>query len=304
MTVHDRDESRSFPPEVAVHLVKLACELPQLQSVPLALWDCAELARQLVTDKVVETISPDTVRRILRNNHLKPWRQHSWLSPTVPRDAAFGSSVRTTCELYTRPLGSHEIVLSIDEKTSIQPRGRTARTLPARPNEPVRVEHEYVRSGALNLFAAFDTRKGEIFGWNAELKRADEFISFLNYIDASLPPSFSAVYVVLDNLRVHKSRAVLAWLAQHPRFIFHFPPVHCSWLNQIEQWFSILQRKALRYLDFDSTLALDRYLHQFIARWNQSAHPFNWSTKSVAKVLAKCPPAEAVPDAHQFTYLA
>jgi transposase len=90
------------------------------------------------------------------------------------------------------------------------------------------------------------------------------------------------------NLRVHKCKAVQAWLSEDPRFVFHFPPVHCSWMNQVEQWFSILQRKALRIADFDGLLALDRHLHQFFAHWNRYAHPFNWTSKSVAKVMAKC----------------
>lgn len=297
MTVHVRGASRFFPPEVAVHLVKLACELPQLRGVPLSLWDCAELAAQLIADKVVESISAETVRRILRHNQLKPWRQHAWLSPMVPRDAAFASSVRTICDLYTRTLDSHEVVLCVDEKTSIQPRRRTSPTLPARAKEPVRVEHEYVRSGALQLFAAFNTRTGEVIGWDASRKRAAEFVAFLDLLDARFPATVTTVHLVLDNLIVHKSKAVRAWLSEHPRFHFHFPPVHCSWLNQVEQWFSILQRKALRALDFESTLALDRHLHHFIARWNASAHPFNWGTRSVAKVLAKCPSNEMLPHA-------
>ena len=263
----------------------------------MALWDCTGIARQLVVDGLVKAISPDTVRRVLRGVQIKPWQVHSWLSPTVPRDAAFAAAIRDLADLYTRPLGSHEIVLCVDEKTSIQPRGRTSPTLPARAKEPVRVEHEYIRSGALQLFAAFNTRTGQVIGWNASRKRATEFIAFLDLLDASLPATVTAVHLVLDNLIVHKSKAVRAWLNEHPRFRFHFPPVHCSWMNQVEQWFSILQRKALRYLDFDSTLALDCHLHHFFEHWNAHAHPFNWSTGSVAKVLAKCAAAEALPDA-------
>ncbi len=227
-------------------------------------------------------------------NQLKPWREHSWLSAKVPRDADFAAAVREVCALYTRPPAAHEVVLRVDEKTSIQPRGRTSPTLPAQPVKPVRVEQTYTRGGALNLFAAFNTRTGEVIGWSAERKRAAEFVSFLDLLDASLPASVTAVHLVLDNLRVHKSKAVKAWLTEHPRFVLHFPPVHCSWMNQVEQWFAILQRKALRVTDFESTLA---HLHRFIAHWNRHAHPFNWTTGSVTKVLAKCPAAETLPDA-------
>ena len=109
---------------------------------------------------VVESISADTVGRILNNHRLKPWRHHLWLSPKVPRDAAFAAQVREICDLYTRVLAAHEVVLCVDEKTSLQPRTRKAPTRPALPGQPVRVEHEYERKGALNLFAAFDTRTG------------------------------------------------------------------------------------------------------------------------------------------------
>lgn len=268
-----------------------------MRGLPLALWDCAELARRLVAEEIVEAISPETVRRILALNQLKPWREHSWLSANVPRDAHFATAIQAICDLYTRLLAAHEIVLCIDEKTSIQPRGRTSPTLPAQPAKPVRVEQNYTRSGALNLFAAFNTRSGQVIGWSATRKRASEFVSFLDLLDASLPASITTVHLVLDNLRVHKSKAATAWLTAHPRFVLHFPPVHCSWMNQVEQWFAILQRKALRTADFESTLALDRHLHGFIAHWNSHAHPFNWTSGSVTKVLAKCAAAEALPDA-------
>jgi hypothetical protein len=87
---------------------------------------------------------------------------------------------------------------------------------------------------------------------------------------------------------MHKGKRARAWLAKHPRFVFHHPPVHCSWMNQVEQWFSILQRKRLRIADFADKAALAERLQAFIAEWNQVAHPFKWTTKSVAKVMAKC----------------
>lgn len=248
-------------------------------------------------DEVVSHISAETVRLVLAQNDLKPWRYHTWLSAKVARDADFAAAIGVICDLYTRPLAAHEVVLCVDEKTSIQPRQRPAPTRPAAAGRPVQVEQEYKRDGAFNLFAAFNTRTGEVIGWNAERKRADECVAFLNLLDASLPPELTVVHVVLDNLRVHKSKVVNAWLAQHPRFIFHFPPIHCSWMNQVEQWFSILQRKALRFADFAGLLALDRHLHQFIERWNRIAHPFNWTTKSIAKVMAKCTIADSLPDA-------
>src|SRR3954449_1042340 len=284
---------RSFPPEVALHLVKMACERPDDRGRSLSFWDCREMARQLVAEGVVPRISPDTVRRVLEHHHLKPWRHHLWLSPKVPRDEAFATAVREIADLYTRPLRDDEVVLCVDEKTSLQPRPRKSPTMAAQPRRPVRVEHEYGRCGALNLFAAFDTRSGKVYGMTADRKRQEEFLAFLEMLDGAFGPEITAIHVVLDNLRMHKGKKVQAWLAKHPRFVFHHPPVHCSWMNQVEQWFSILQRKRLRIADFADKAALAERLQAFIAEWNQVAHPFQWSTKSVAKVMAKCERAES-----------
>lgn len=253
----------------------------------LSHWDCAELARQLVREGVVESISPQTVQRILYNHKLKPWRKHLWLSPKVLRDETFIAQINEIVELYTRPLAPHEIVLCADEKTSLQPRTRVSPTLPTQPGLPTRVEHEYERKGALNLFAAFDTRTGKVYGQCHERKRQAEFIEFLEYLDREIPAPVTLIHVVMDNLRVHKGKQVQAWLAKHPRFQFHFPPVHCSWMNQVEQWFSILQRKRLAIADFESKADLKAKLEAFIREYNEHAHPFNWTTKSVAKVMAK-----------------
>src|SRR5215472_18931892 len=125
--------SRSFPPEVALYVVKIACERPDERGRSLSQWDCIEIARQLVRDGVVAKISAETVRRILLSHRLKPWRQKMWLSPKVPRDAAFAAAVQEICDLYTRPLAPDEVVLCVDEKTSLQPRPRKSPTLAAQP---------------------------------------------------------------------------------------------------------------------------------------------------------------------------
>ena len=287
--------SRSFPPEVALHLVKMACERPEEHGRSLSFWDCQELAAQLVAEAIVPSISVETVRRILEDHHLKPWRYHLWLSPKVPRDEAFAAAVEEICDLYTRPLPADEVVLCVDEMTSLQPRPRKSPTLAAKQDQPTRVEHEYGRCGALNLFAAFDTRSGKVYGQTAGRKRQAEFIAFLEYLDREIPGSVKTIRIVLDNLRMHKGKQVQAWLAKHPRFVFHHPPVHCSWMNQVEQWFSIARRKRLRIVDFPSKEKLDERLMAFIDEWNQTAHPFNWTTKSVAKVMAKCHSEDSKP---------
>lgn len=279
---------RVFPPIVATHLVKLACELPDDEARSLSTWTCAELARTLIRDGVADTISPSSVQRILASEKLKPWRVHHWLSSKVPRDDRFRETVRNICDLYTRTLGAHERVLSIDEKTSLQPRTRTSATRPALPGgTPVRLEHEYERKGALNLLAAFDTRSGDVIGICRRRKRQVELIDLLEAIDRDTSPSTTVIHVVCDNVITHKGKLVRAWLAKHPRFQFHFTPVHCSWMNQVEQWFSILQRKRLRAPNFADLADLEAKILAFVGEWNEIAHPFGWTAKSFEKVLSK-----------------
>ncbi len=277
---------------MALHAVKIACERPDLKGRSLSQWDCVEIARELVRDGIVESISAESVRQLLLHHRLKPWRHEMWLSPKVPRDAAFAASVREICDLYTRPLRDDEMVLCVDEKTNLQPRPRKSPTLAARRDRPVRVEHEYGRCGALHLFAAFDTRTGKVYGRTAERKRQVEFIGFLEQLDREIPAAIKTIHVVLDNLRMHKGKQVQAWLKEHPRFVFHHPPVHCSWMNQVEQWFGILQRKRLRIADFASKEHLAERLMAFVREWNERAHRFNWTAKSFEKVLARCESAE------------
>jgi transposase len=280
-----------------MYVVKIACERPDELGRSLSQWDCTEIVRQLVRDGVVSSISAETVRRILLSHRLKPWRQKMWLSPKVPRDAAFASLVQEICDLYTRPLRSDEVVLCADEMTSLQPRPRKSKTLATAKDRPTRVEHEYGRCGALNLFAAFDTRTGKVYGQTAGRKRQSEFIAFLEQLDREIPETITTIHMVLDNLVMHKGKQVQAWLAKHPRFVFHHPPVHCSWMNQVEQWLGILRRKRLRIADFPSKEHLADRLMAFIREWNEIAHPFNWTSKSVVKVMAKCQVEEIEPTA-------
>ena len=276
-----------FPPEVALHVVKLACELPDHVGRSLVQWNCPDLARQLEASGIVQSISAETIRCILQSHRLKPWRHHLWLSAKVPRDEQFAKQVQEIVDLYTRPLADWEMVLCVDEKTNLQPRPRKAPTLPARPGSPTRLEHEYQRAEALHLFAAFDTRTGKVYARTALRKRQKEFIALLAQLEWEIPSSIRRISLVLDNLSVHKGKQVQAWLQSHPRFVCFFLPVHCSWMNQVEQWFSIVQRKRLRILDFSDLDHLAERLLAFVAEWNTHAHPFNWSTKSALKVMAK-----------------
>jgi hypothetical protein len=272
--------------------VHRACELPAEAGRSLGQWDCTELARQLVRDAVVRAITPQTVQRLLARERLKPWRSHVWLHHRQPRDAAFLACIRMILDLYTRPLSSTEVLLSLDEKTSLQPRPRTSATRPALPGEsgqpgrPVQVEHEYARAGALHLFAAFDTRSGHVYGLTFRRKRQVEYLALLAHLDATIPAHVTTIHLLADNVSVHHGQAVRAWLAQHPRFVTHFTPVHCSWMNQVEQWFGILQRKRLRHPNFADLPALGAAITAFIAEWNEVAHPFKWTVTSFDRVIA------------------
>jgi DDE superfamily endonuclease len=283
-----------FPPAVALHVVRVACERPDPLGRSLSQWDCTELARQLIAAGIVAEISAATVRRILAAHQLEPWRQHVWLYPTQPQDAAFYATVAELIDLYTRLLRPDELVLSVDEKTSLPPRPRRNPTLPAQPrNLPNRHEHECTRAGALNLFAAFDTRSGQVYGHCYERKRQRECIALLEGVDVEIDKGIHTIHLACDNVSTHHGKEVRKWIANHPRFVFHFTPVHCSWMNHVEQRFSILQRKRLRLVDFESKDHLRAKPEQFTRERNQHAHPFNRSTKSVAKVMAAAPAAAA-----------
>ena len=273
--------------------MRRACELPEQAGRSLSQWDCAELARQLVRDEVVASISPQTVQRMLAADRLKPWRSHVWLHPRRPRDATFAVHVRAVADLLTRPLADDEVVLSLDEMTSLQPRPRRAPTRPAQPGQPVQVEHEYRRAGATHLFAAFDTRSGQVYGVTTRRKRQVEYLTLLEHLDQTIPAAITTIHLLADNVSVHHGKRVQGWLADHPRFVAHFTPVHCSWMNPVEQWFGILRRKRLRSPNFVDLPALQRAIHQFIAEWNEIAHPFRWTARSFDKILAKVDAAMA-----------
>ena len=174
-------------------------------------------------------------------------------------------------------------------------RPRKSPTKAAKKDRPTLIEHEYARCGALNLFAAFDTRTGKVYGHTAGRKRQGEFIAFLEQLEGEIPASVTTIHIVLDNVRMHKGKQVQACLTKHTRFVFHHPPVHCSWMNQVEQWFGILKRKRLRIADFADKEKLAERLMAFIREWNETAHPFNRTSKSVAKVMAKCQIGKAKP---------
>ena len=273
-----------FSTEVVLHIVKIACEMPEKYGRSLSVWDCNEIAKELVRSGVVIYISDESVRRILESQKIKPWKHHMWLSEKKPRDQAFCDCVREITDLYFRPLLSNECVLCMDENTSIQARKRIAEPKAAKAKRPVLVEHEYERKGALNLFAAFDTRTGKVYGRCYKRKRQIECIDFFEYLDETIPKSITIIHIICDNVSTHHGKEVKKWVAEHPRFRLHYTPVHCSWMNQVEQWFGILKRKRLIISHFQSVEDLERSLNLFIQQWNEQAHAFKWNEKTRTKL--------------------
>jgi DDE superfamily endonuclease len=192
--------------------------------------------------------------------------------------------------LYTPPLRRDDMVLAVDEKTSVPPRPRLSPTRPAQPQHiPTRHAHEDKRAGALNLVAAFDPRAGKVYGQGYARTRQREFRAFLEVLDAEIDECIRIIHLVCDHVSTHHGQEVRKWFATHPRFVGHLTPVHGAWMNQVEQWLSSVPRKRLRSVDFDSKDHLREKIEQFIQAWNQPAPPFNWSTQSVAKVMAVAP---------------
>lgn len=225
----------------------------------------AELKRQ-----TGETMSLSEIGRTLRCGGLRPHRVRMWLHSPDPE---FKAKVKVICDLYLSPPPG-AVVLSVDEKTGMQARA-DLHPIHTRGQGRVRKEFEYVRNGTSTLIAAFNIQTGEVFGgcWRRTAAGIDRFLEAL----AKKHPD-GDVYVVWDNLNVHKGAAIEAFNARHGgRFHFVYTPIHASWMNQVEIWFSILQRRVLRHGSFSSPPDLDAAVMGFIRRWNDvERRPFRW----------------------------
>lgn len=230
---------------------------------------------------IVAQISGTTLWRWLGQDALRPWRHRSWI---FPRDPNFVRKASRVLDLYQRrwqgkPLGPRDYVLSIDEKTSIQARRRRHRSLPPAPRRPMYVEHEYTRTGALAYLAAWDVHRAKLFG-RCECKTGIAAFERLVAQVMGQEPYRSAhrVFLVADNGSSHRGpRAVARLRARWRNVILVHTPVHASWLNQIEVYFSIVERKLLSPSDFDSPAELERSVMAFQERYQQAAKPFRWT---------------------------
>jgi transposase len=261
-------------------VVALACQLPAATGVPLSRWTGPELAAELAARGLAGSISVSSVLRILAEHPVKPWQYRSWIYPRAPD---FEAKARVILDLYQgfyqgKPLRPGDRLLSFDAKPSIQARGRCHPTAPAAPGKPVRVEHEYVRHGALALLAGLDVHTGKVFAATPATTGIKPFMNLIGQVMAR-PEYTSAprVFVIVDNGSDHRGQAAIDRLATaHPNAIMIHTPVHASWLNQIEIFLSIIQKEVVSPNDFAGLDELARTLLAFVDRYNQTARPFNW----------------------------
>ena len=217
-------------------------------------------------------IGKSQTQAILAEADLKPHQVRSWL---VSLDPDFDTKRAEVCGLYLNP-PENAIVVSVDEKTSIQANQPIRREFPIEPGKPARREFEYKRHGVQALLAGLLVHTGEVIADVYDRNTQVEFIDFLERLESQIPAG-KQVHAILDNLRVHKTPNVNQWLAAHPRWTFHFTPTHASWLNQIELFFSILSRRLLRRGTFASKADLRTQLLAFIEHYNPTAKPFAWT---------------------------
>lgn len=271
---------RSFPPEVVVAVKALACELPSRLGVPLSRLHVPDITAEVIERGIVAEISGTTVWRWLSEDAIRPWRQRSWI---FPRDPDFRAKAGRVLDLYARcwdgkTLGKRDYVISADEKTSIQSRIRCHPTLPTAPARPMRVEHEYVRGGALAYLAAWDVHRAKVFGRCEPTTGIAPFDRLVEQVMTTEPyASARHVFWVVDNGSSHRGQAAVDRLQQrwsNARLVQL--PVHASWLNQVEIYFSVVQRKVLTPNDFTDLTEVEARLLAFERRYEQTASPFEW----------------------------
>jgi hypothetical protein len=295
-TYRGRELHGTFPPEVRVQATALACSRPREENVPLARWSNAEIARRLMALGMVASIAASTVGRWLASEKIRPWRYHSWQHILNPQ--AFLERARPVLRLYgqAKALLKRGIwVVCVDEKTSIQARKRPRKPDPTVPGHPVHVLHRYKRKGALNLFAALSVADGKVYGKCRLRKRFVDFQAFLlgTVIPEALARGVHTLALILDNSTTHAPKQFERWLQEQIEangwalsIQVYWLPVTASWLDQIEIWFSILQRKLLQPNHFERLGSLKLDIVNFIAYHNQTAKPIQW-TYTVEKLEQK-----------------
>lgn len=216
------------------------------------------------------------VSDILRRNGLKPHLSRTY---KVSKDPNFAEKVKDVVGLYLNP-PEHAVVLSMDEKTSIQALNRTQPPLPLRTGRAIRHTHDYKRNGVVDLYAALEIATGKVTHRITERHTAVDFLAFMKNVARAYPRR--ELHVILDNSSSHSTPAIQDWLAKNPRIRFHYTPTSASWLNQVEGFFGILAKQSLSSTDFHSKAALREHLDAYMAAWNDAPTPFAWTKPATA----------------------
>jgi transposase len=270
-----RDKTRPsrippLEPEVATRVVELTQADPPGETTH---WTAAVMAARV-------KISVSSVQRIWRAHGLQPHRVRQF---KLSRDPEFVPKLRAIIGLYVDP-PAHAIVLSVDEKSQIQALDRTQPGLPLKPGRCGTMTHDYKRNGTTTLFAALNVLEGKVIGRCMQRHRHQEFIRFLNTIEAEIPVG-KIIHVILDNYGTHKHPKVREWLDRHPRFVFHYTPTSASWLNAVEGFFAKLTKRRLKRGVFRSLVDLQAAIKRFLADTNDNPKPFVW-TASPDNIIA------------------
>ncbi|MGW1709608.1 IS630 family transposase [Streptomyces sp. NPDC002206] len=282
-----------FTPPQAAQVKALACQLPAETGAPLSRWSCPELAREPMSRGIAASVSASTVRRWLDQDAIKPWQHRSWVFITDPD---FRSKAARVLDLYARswdgePLGADEYVISADEKTSIQARCRCHPTLAPGQARAMRVNHTYGRGGALTYLAAYDVHRAKMSGRTEPRSGIDPFMNLVAQVMNQEPyASAKRVFWIVDNGSSHRGQKAAARLsASYPNAVMVHTPVHASWLNQVEIYFSVVQRKVVSPNDFTDLAQVGDRLGAFEDRYNATAQPFQWrfTTSDLDGLLAR-----------------
>ena len=268
-----------FPPAEQAVVKAIACEAVYQTDLPLSRLSVTDLATR-ATQALSKPISSSTTWRVLDGDTIKPWRYQYWI---FPRDPQFADKAGRVLDLYAgwwqgQRLGPRDYVISADEKTSMQARCRCHPTLPPGPGRLRRVEHEYERGGALQYLAAWDVQRGRVLGRCEAKTGIAPFGRLVDQVMMVEPYcSGERVFWVVDNGSSHRGQASAQRLRQaYPHAILVHTPVHASWLNQVEIYFSIIQRKVLTPNDFASLVEVEERLRLYEALTNREPRPFEW----------------------------
>jgi hypothetical protein len=276
-----------FPPRDQAVVKAIACEAVCQSQLPLSRLSLSDLAGR-ATVALGRAISPSTIWRILDRDAIKPWRYQYWI---FPRDPRFAEKAGRVLDLYAglwegQPLGPKDFIISSDEKTSIQARIRCPRTLPTAPGRPTRVEHEYKRGGALQYLAGWDVRRGRVLGRCEPKTGIEPFGRLVEQVMKSEPyRSARRVFWVVDNGSSHRGQAAIERLHKsYRKAVLVHTPIHASWLNQVEIYFSIIQRKVLTPNDFTDLAEVESRLRLYEELTNREPRPFDWRFDRAALV--------------------